>query len=277
MEEGPPTGRLRWQCRRGMRELDVVLERWLEARYPSAPEPERRAFRTLLEAPEGEQRLLIASDGVFSMDGDLAPLPELVRIAREHYAWLLLDDAHGLGVLGARGRGSEEHFGLTPGSASILMGTLGKALGTSGAFVAGDEALIETLIQQARSYIYTTAQPPALAEATRAALGIVRDETWRRVRLWELVARFRRGAAELGLPLGSSETSIQPLLAGSAERALSWSRKLEARGILVTAIRPPTVPEGGARLRITFTAAHSEAQVDRLLDALESLRGGDAA
>jgi 8-amino-7-oxononanoate synthase len=146
--------------------------------------------------------------------------------------------------------------------------------------VAGEEALVETLIQQARSYIYTTAPPPAVAEATRASLRIVREEPWRRERLRELVSCFRRGAEQLGLPLTASRTPIQPLLAGSAGRALRWSRRLEEQGILVTAIRPPTVPEGGARLRITLSAAHSEAQVERLLAALESVwkqEAGDAA
>jgi len=250
------------------------------ARFRRYPHGDAAGLERSLGVPDAAKRTLIASDGVFSMDGDLAPLPELARIARQRRAWLLLDDAHGLGVLGARGRGTEEHFGLDPGAAPILMGTLGKAFGTFGAFVAGDEDLIETLIQQARSYIYTTAPPPAVAEATRASLRIVREEPWRRERLRELVARFRRGAEQLGLPLTASRTPIQPLLAGSARRALRWSRRLEERGILVSAIRPPTVPEGGARLRITLSAAHSEAQVERLLAALESLwkqETGDAA
>ncbi len=151
------------------------------------------------------------------------------------------------------------------------MGTLGKALGSFGAFVAGDQALIETLIQQARSYIYTTAPPPAVAEATRAALRLVREEPWRRDRLRELIERFRRGAEDLDLPLMPSSTPIQPLLAGTAVRAVEWSRQLERRGILVTAIRPPTVPEGSARLRITLTAAHDEGRLDRLLTALAEL------
>jgi 8-amino-7-oxononanoate synthase len=214
---------------------------------------------------------LIATDGVFSMDGDLAPLPELAAIADQHGAWLMVDDAHGLGVLGSSGRGSLEHFGLTDRQVPILMGTLGKAFGTFGAFVAGSEELIETLIQRARSYVYTTAPPPAVAEATRVSLDLVRREGWRREHLRALVQRFRAGAAHLGLPLTASDTPIQPLVAGSAERALSWSRHLASRGILVTAIRPPTVPEGSARLRITFSANHVEAEVDSLLDALSEL------
>ncbi len=224
------------------------------------------------QAPVGERMIL--TDGVFSMDGDLAPLPELAALARRHRAWLMVDDAHGLGVLGESGAGSLEHFGLGSAQVPILMGTLGKALGGFGAFVAGSDDLIETLIQQARSYIYTTAPPPALAEAVRASLRLVRDEPWRRERLGQLVARFRAGTAKLGLPLMTSTTPIQPLLAGSAERALAWSRQLEEQGILVTAIRPPTVPEGSARLRITLSAAHSDDQLERLLAALAELPRG---
>lgn len=215
---------------------------------------------------------IVATDGVFSMDGDLAPLPELAQVAQHTGAWLFVDDAHGLGVLGDEGRGSLDHFGLGPEQVPILVGTLGKAFGTSGAFVAGSDDLIETLIQRARSYIYTTASPPAIAEATRESLRISRRETWRRERLQALVRRFRTGALELGLPLMDSPTPIQPLVAGTAEQALTWSRRLEARGILVTAIRPPTVPEGSARLRVTFSAAHEETDVDRLLEALGSLQ-----
>jgi 8-amino-7-oxononanoate synthase len=216
-------------------------------------------------------RCLIATDGVFSMDGDLAPLPELARLARHQEAWLMVDDAHGLGVLGEAGRGSLAHFGLGIREVPILMGTLGKALGTFGAFVAGSEVLIETLIQQARSYIYTTAPPPALAEASRVSLRIARQESWRRERLRHLVLRFRGAAAQLGLPLLESNTPIQPILAGTARRALAWSQRLEAQGILVTAIRPPTVPEGSARLRITLSARHTEQQLERLLEALAIL------
>ncbi len=214
---------------------------------------------------------LLVTDGVFSMDGDLAPLPALSAAARDLGARLLVDDAHGLGVVGPGGRGTLAHFGLDADAAPILMGTLGKAFGTFGAFVAGDEALIETLIQRARSYIYTTALPPALAEATLAALELVRTEEWRRERLRALVARFRAGAEALDLPLLASSTPIQPLLAGEAGRALDWSRRLEADGVLVTPIRPPTVPEGSARLRITFSAAHAEGDVDRLLHLLGRL------
>ncbi|MBZ0072781.1 MAG: 8-amino-7-oxononanoate synthase [Gammaproteobacteria bacterium] len=219
----------------------------------------------------GRRGDLIATDGVFSMDGDLAPLPVLAAAARAAQAWLLVDDAHGLGVLGAEGRGSVAHCGLEADAVPILMGTLGKAFGTFGAFVAGSEDLIETLIQRARTYVYTTATPPALAEATRASLRLVRAESWRRERLQALIARFRSGAAQLGLQLMASETPIQPLLVGAADAAVRLSERLRARGILVPAIRPPTVPAGTARLRITFSAAHDEAQVDRLLEALEAV------
>jgi len=216
---------------------------------------------------------LVATDGVFSMDGDLAPLPELAALARRHDAWLMVDDAHGLGVLGAQGGGSLEHSALDAEAVPILMGTLGKALGTFGAFVAGSEALIETLINMARSYIYTTALPPALAEATRASLRLARTEPWRRERLQRLVERLRAGAAQLGLPLMPSATPIQPLLVGEAARAVRLSEALQGAGILVPAIRPPTVPKGAARLRITLSAAHEDGQVDRLLDALAAALG----
>ena len=219
----------------------------------------------------GEGARLVATDGVFSMDGDLAPLPDLARTATRAGAWLLVDDAHGLGVLGAQGRGSLDHMGLDPEQVPILVGTLGKSFGTSGAFVAGSEELIEILIQRARSYIYTTAPPPAIAEATRESLRIARRESWRRERLQALIRRFRAGATQLGLPLMDSPTPIQPLVVGTAEQALSWSRRLEARGILVSAIRPPTVPQGSARLRVTFSAAHEETDMDRLLEALADL------
>ncbi|HSC46952.1 MAG TPA: 8-amino-7-oxononanoate synthase [Gammaproteobacteria bacterium] len=213
-------------------------------------------------------RTLVMTDGVFSMDGDIAPLPKLARAAGEAGAFLMVDDAHGFGVLGKSGRGSLEHHGLGAAQVPILMATLGKALGSFGAFVTGSEALVETLIQRGRTYIYTTASPPALAEAGRAALKLIQEEPGRREHLKTLIARFRGGATQLGLRLLPSETPIQPLLVGEAEHALAFSQRLRERGILVVAIRPPTVPAGTARLRITLTAAHSQVQVDRLLDAL---------
>ncbi|HEY0634722.1 MAG TPA: 8-amino-7-oxononanoate synthase [Gammaproteobacteria bacterium] len=230
---------------------------------------------TALQARIGEssaRRKLVLTDGVFSMDGDVAPLPELVAVCRAQEAWLMVDDAHGLGVLGREGRGTVDHFHLNNDDVPILMGTLGKAFGTFGAFVAGSEVLIETLINQARSYIYTTATPPAVAEATLASLKLVRSEKWRREHLRALINRFRNGAAQLGLSLMESPTPIQPLLVGESSMAVAMSCALEARGILISAIRPPTVPEGSARLRITFSALHTEHHIDRLLDALDAVR-----
>jgi len=224
---------------------------------------------TQLDAKEGDG--LILTDGVFSMDGDVADVARLATLAQRYAAWLLVDDAHGLGVLGAHGRGTLERFGLRPQAPLILLGTLGKAFGTFGAFIAGDEDLVEYLIQRARPYIYTTALPPAVAEATRASLHIVREEGWRRDVLNARIAQFRAGAAQLGLTLLDSPTPIQALILGEAQAAVAASEALRARGILVPAIRPPTVPAGSARLRITFSAQHSAQQVERLLAALAEL------
>jgi 8-amino-7-oxononanoate synthase len=214
---------------------------------------------------------LIAVDGVFSMDGDIAPLPELVASARRNEAWLMVDDAHGFGVLGKNGGGCSEHFGLDQQQLPILMATLGKGLGTFGAFVAGSNALIETLIQFSRSYIYTTAMPPSIAASTRVGLRLLQTESWRREHLVELINYFKHGAALLELPLMESNTAIQPLLIGDANAALVLSAGLEAKGIWVSAIRPPTVPAGSARLRITLSAVHSKQQVEQLLQALAEL------
>ncbi|MES9986439.1 MAG: 8-amino-7-oxononanoate synthase [Candidatus Thiodiazotropha endolucinida] len=228
------------------------------------------SLRSQLKGGE-EGQALIATDGVFSMDGDLAPLPSLVELARRHQAWLMVDDAHGLGVLGEEGGGVLSHFDLDSDDVPILMGTLGKGFGTYGAFVAGSEELIETLIQHARSYIYTTAPPAALAEATLVSLRLARQETWRRERLQDLIARFRQSVRQIGLPLLDSMTPIQPILTGSSRQAVTWSRLLEKQGVLVSAIRPPTVPDGSARLRITLSANHTDRQLDRLLSALSTL------
>lgn len=211
---------------------------------------------------------LVVTDGVFSMDGDLADLPALCAAAKQKDAWVLVDDAHGFGPLGATGGGIVEHFGLGVEDVQVLVGTLGKAFGTAGAFVAGSEELIETLIQFARPYIYTTSQPPAVACATLKSLELLRTEGWRREHLNKLIARFREGVAAIGLTLMSSATPIQPILIGDSARALRLSALLRARGLLVTAIRPPTVPAGSARLRVTLSAAHSEAQLELLLHAL---------
>src|SRR3989344_5657559 len=242
------------------------LARAKVTRYPHADTA--RLAKMLQQAP---QPGLVTTDAVFSMDGDIAPLAELSELAARHGARLLVDDAHGLGVLGRNGRGTLEPLGLPPAPPVILMGTLGKALGVFGAFVAGEVALIETLIQQARTYIYTTALPPAVAEAVRASLRIAREEGWRRERLNGLVRRFRDGAERLGLHLMPSPTPIQPVVLGTAGAAMQASRRLREQGILVPAIRPPTVPEGSARLRITFSTAHEEKHVDRLLDAFSNI------
>jgi len=213
---------------------------------------------------------LLSTDAVFSMDGDLAPLPDLVRITRNR-AWLLADDAHGIGVLGENGRGSFHHHRLNIEPHTIYMGTLGKAMGTAGAFVAGTADLVEALVQTGRTYIYTTAMPPAVAEATRAAIRLLSTNEELRQKLFANIDRFRRGATELGLQLMESSTAIQPIVFGTSENAVLASQALERAGILVPAIRPPTVPEGTARLRVTLSAVHTDQQVDRLLDSLSRL------
>ncbi len=218
---------------------------------------------------QGEK--LVMTDAVFSMDGDMAALPQLATICTEADAWLMIDDAHGIGVLGKEGRGSAQHFGLNATQIPIYMATLGKALGTAGAFVAGSDDLIEYLIQSARAYIYTTAMPPAVAEATRASLKLAQQAADRREQLQQHINQFRTGAQQLGLQLMDSATPIQPIMAGDTATASRWSQQLLAQGILVTAIRPPTVPPGTARLRITFSAHHSPEQINRLLDALSKL------
>jgi 8-amino-7-oxononanoate synthase len=219
-------------------------------------------------AAAGEHPALLATDGVFSMDGDVAPLRELATLCKRDGATLMVDDAHGLGVLGARGAGSVAEAGVRQNDVPALMATLGKALGCAGAFVAGSHALVEGLTQFARTFVYTTAMPPALAAAACEAVHIARREDWRREKLRALIARFRSGAMELGLPLADSMTAIQPIVLGDAARTVAASISLEGRGFLVTAIRPPTVPAGSARLRVTLSAAHEEQDVDRLLDAL---------
>ncbi|MBF8658032.1 8-amino-7-oxononanoate synthase [Pseudomonas putida] len=211
---------------------------------------------------------LVVTDGVFSMDGDVADLPALAQAARARDAWLMVDDAHGLGTLGAGGGGVVEHYGLGVDDVPVLVGTLGKACGTAGAFVAGSEALIEALIQFARPYIYTTSQPPALACATLKSLELLRTQVWRREHLAALIQQFRKGAEQLGLRLMESQTPIQPIVIGDSAQALRLSRLLRERGLLVTAIRPPTVAVGSARLRVTLSAAHTAAQVQLLLNAL---------
>jgi 8-amino-7-oxononanoate synthase len=214
------------------------------------------------------QCTVLATDGVFSMDGDIARLPTLARLARAYKAWFVVDDAHGIGVLGERGRGLVEQFELDPTEVPVLVGTLGKAFGSFGAFVAGSADLIELLVQRARTYIYTTALPQPVAAATRKSLQIAQQEPWRRERVLALAARFRAAARQLDLHLTSSESPIQPVILGGADVALRAQNELLEAGFLVVAIRPPTVPAGTARLRITFSAAHTEDQVDALVEAL---------
>lgn len=215
-------------------------------------------------------RKLVITDAVFSMDGDIAPLPELLALCERHDAWLLIDDAHGFGVLGEQGRGSPSHFGI--GSPRIIyMGTMGKAAGVSGAFVAAEQVVIDTLVNHARSYVYTTATPPALASAVLASLGLIGQGGELRAHLQGLIVQLRNGLQGVPWPLMPSKTAIQPLLVGDNQAAVDLSAALRERGIWVAAIRPPTVPQGTARLRITLSAAHSAADVTRLIEALHEL------
>ncbi|HIG79974.1 MAG TPA: 8-amino-7-oxononanoate synthase [Cycloclasticus sp.] len=225
-------------------------------------------LQQLLHQSSSEKKLII-TDGVFSMDGDEADVKRLASLAAEHGAALMVDDAHGVGVLGETGAGLLETYGLTQQQVPILMATLGKGLGTAGAFVAGSEALIETLIQRARTYVFTTAMPPAIMAATRVSLKLCQQESWRREKLESLVSRFRQGAHQLGLNLMPSQTPIQPVVLGSNEAVVSAASFLKAKGFLVGAIRHPTVAKSSERLRITLSATHTESQVDSLLAALD--------
>lgn len=216
---------------------------------------------------------MIVTDGVFSMDGDEAPVEALAVIAKQQQAWLMVDDAHGFGVLGKNGGGLLAQQNVNQTDVPILMATLGKACGTSGAFVAGSEDLIEYLTQTARTFIYTTAMPPSIAAATLSSLKLIAKEHGRREKLAVLRQRFQAGTKQLGIEIMDSNTAIQPIMVGSTEKAMAISLALQERNILVSAIRPPTVPEGTARLRVTFSANHSCEQVDILLDALEAVMG----
>ena len=232
----------------------------------------------LLEQTKNGRKLVI-TDAVFSMDGDLALLRELLDLCERFDAWLYVDDAHGFGVLGQQGRGSlfqappPKGEGLGWGSSPriIYMATLGKAAGVSGAFVAAEQAVIDTLVNHANSYVYTTAAPPALAAALLQSLQLIEQGDALRANLHNLIAQLRNGLSDLPWPLMPSETAIQPLLIGDNRQALVLSEALRARGIWVAAIRPPTVPQGTARLRITLSAAHSAADVERLIGALHEL------
>ena len=217
------------------------------------------------------RRKLVVTDGVFSMDGDIADLPEIASACQKHNAWLMVDDAHGFGCLGKQGGGCAEYFDMPVEQLQVLVGTLGKGFGTAGAFVAGSEELIETLIQHARTYIYTTSMPPAVAAATLTSLKLLESENWRREKLQTLIKQFRQGCEQLGLQLMDSPTPIQPILIGESDKALEISQGLEREGIFISAIRPPTVPQGSARLRVTLSAAHDESQVEVLLSKLEKV------
>ncbi len=240
------------------------------ARFSRYAHNEMTGLRGALSKSDAKRKLVM-TDAVFSMDGDCAPLSALAELCQQRGAHLMIDDAHGFGVLGEHGQGSAIDAGLSQVQVPIYMATLGKAAGVSGAFVAGSTELIETLIQKARTYIYTTATPPAVAAATRAALKIIRNDAWRREHLQQLIQRLRSGAMQLGLQLMNSTTPIQPIVLGTEAAAMRASAALLEAGLLVSAIRPPTVPAGTARLRITLSAAHSAADVDHLLQALSQL------
>ena len=247
-----------------------LLSRARLQRYPHGDHA--RARKNLAVNPDARQ--ILATDGVFSMDGDVAPLAQLISACRDRDALCYIDDAHGLGVIGPQGRGALEVSGIQPGSDEhrdcvLLMGTLGKAFGSFGAFVAGSGEWIETLVQQARTYIYTTALPPAQAAVSLASVEIVKTEHWRREHLAVLIDRFRAGCRERGIELMASDTPIQPVMVSDNQKALDVAEHLRRNGLMVFAIRQPTVPAGSERLRITFSASHAEADVDRLLDGLE--------
>lgn len=240
------------------------------ARHHRYPHNDMAALERLLAASDARTKVIV-TDAVFSMDGDLAPLAELFELAERFDAWLVVDDAHGFGVLGPRGQGSLAHCGVPAHPRVILMGTLGKAAGVGGAFVAGSELVMDYLLQKARSYIFTTAQPPAVACALVKSLELIAAGDDRRAHLQALIRQLQEGLAGLPWALLPSETAIQPLIVGDNETALALSQALWDQGLWVAAIRPPTVPAGTARLRISLSAAHSEADVARLVDALKGL------
>ncbi len=244
----------------------VRLSRAKVVRYPHAD-------LEFLEKALAESRArarLVVTDGVFSMDGDIAPLPAMLELCERHDAWLLVDDAHGFGVIGPEGRGSAAHFGLRS-PRIVYVGTLGKAAGVAGAFVAGAAEVVETVLQRARTYIYNTASPALLAAAVEESLQLIREEEWRRERLYRWIGALKQALHGTDVVLAPSDTPIQPLLIGGNAEAVSASAALRERAILVPAIRPPTVPEGTARLRISLSAAHGEDDVARLAAALREV------
>jgi 8-amino-7-oxononanoate synthase len=225
----------------------------------------------LLKGHQARRRKLIVTDGVFSMDGDIAPLPHLVSLAEKHGAILMVDDAHATGVLGKNGRGTVEHFGLQ-GRVQIQMGTLGKALGSFGAYAAGNRDIIQYLMNRSRSFLFSTSLPPAVCAASISAIGLVDSESWRRVRLWENRNRFVAGLHSLGISTGDSETPIIPVIIGEAEKALAAAQRILEEGVFATAIRPPTVPQGSARIRATVMATHSDEDIDEGVRAFRRLK-----
>jgi len=245
----------------------VLLSRAAFKRYPHL---DLASLERLLAGSTARRRLIV-TDAVFSMDGDIAPVPELVALAERYDAWLLLDDAHGFGVLGAEGRGTLAHFNVNSPRV-IYMATLGKAAGVSGAFIAGEAEVVETLVQRARAYVYTTATPPLLAHALLESLELVRREEWRRDRLRELVRHLKARLQVRRWRLEPSDTAIQPLIIGANAEAVAVAEALARGGLLVPAIRPPTVPAGTARLRISLSAAHVPDEVERLAAALNALQ-----
>jgi 8-amino-7-oxononanoate synthase len=242
----------------------AMISRASFKRYPHC---DTGVLTTLLNQ-HNKGKKMIVTDTVFSMDGDIAPLAELSAIGKQHEAILVVDDAHGFGVLGKNGCGTLEEQGLDQSDVPLMMATFGKALGGFGAFVAGDDDLIEALIQTSRTLIYTTAPPPAIAAAAMAAIELLETESWRRTKLRELITQFIHGARERGIPLSGSATAIQPIILGSAEAALNASQYLFEQGFWIAPIRPPTVPPGTSRLRVTLSAGHEPAQVDSLLESL---------
>ena len=228
-------------------------------------------LESLLRASTARTKV-VATDAVFSMDGDVAPVLELISLAERYEAWLLLDDAHGFGVLGAEGRGILSYIGAPSSERVIYMATLGKAAGVSGAFVAGPPSLVDWLVNTARTYIYTTAMPPALAAATMASLKLVKEDSWRRERLSRHIERLKQAAENMSWKWLASKTPIQPVLVGKDANAVHLSEALLEKGILVPAIRPPTVPEGGARLRISLSAGHADEDLDRLIAVFNQVK-----
>ncbi|MHB1101063.1 MAG: aminotransferase class I/II-fold pyridoxal phosphate-dependent enzyme, partial [Burkholderiales bacterium] len=217
-------------------------------------------------AREGKRRKLVVTDAVFSMDGDIAPVPQMLELCEKYDAALLLDDAHGFGVLGESGGGILSHFGISS-PRIVYVGTLGKAAGVAGAFVAGEADMVKMLVQRARSYVYTTAQPPMLAEALLASLKLIGAESWRREQLHKLADHLKSHLKSALLP---SDTPIQPFVVGENEACVALSAELQEEGMLVPAIRPPTVPKGSARLRISLSAAHTFEDLNRLIAALKN-------